>query len=183
MTADLAALVRDGEILNVGIVIYDQVEELDFVGPYETFKAASFLAAQQLGRETPPLKVFTVAQTSDLVATSGGLRIQPDYSFADVPQIHLLVIPGGNARPQVENTAMMAWLAQVTPQAHIKSSVCTGAFLLGKLGLLDGHAATTHWASLDRLAEQYPWSRCSATCAGWMRGIWSRPRESPPALI
>src|SRR5215469_12202075 len=134
MTADLAALVRDDEPLNVGIVLYDQVEELDFVGPYETFKVASFLAARQLGRETLPLKVFTVAETPNLVATSGGLRIQPDYSFADVPQIHLLVIPGGNSRPQLENAAMMTWLAQVSPQAHVNSSVCTGAFLLGKLG-------------------------------------------------
>jgi putative intracellular protease/amidase len=77
----------DDEPVNVGIVLYDQVEELDFVGPYETFKAASFLAARHLGRDTLPLKVFTLAQTSDLVATSGGLRIQPDYSFASCPSL------------------------------------------------------------------------------------------------
>jgi transcriptional regulator GlxA family with amidase domain len=159
MTADLAALIRDDEAFeafNVGIVLYDQVEELDFVGPYETFKSASFQAARRLGRDTLPLKVFTVAETRDVVATSGGLRIQPDYGFADAPRIHLLVIPGGNSRPQLENVTMMAWLAQVAPQAHVRSSVCTGAFLLGKLGLLDGHAATTHWGSLERLAAQFP---------------------------
>lgn len=155
MTADLAGLIHD-EPLTVGIVIYDQVEELDFVGPYETFKAAAFQGARSLGRETPALKVFTVAERAELVTTSGGLRIQPDYGFTDAPRIDLLVIPGGRSGPQLENAAMMEWLRRVTPQAHVKSSVCTGAFLLGELGLLDGHTATTHWGSLDRLAERYP---------------------------
>jgi transcriptional regulator GlxA family with amidase domain len=156
MAADLAGLIRDDEPLTVGIVLYEQVEELDFVGPYETFKAAAFAAAEHLGRETPPLRVFTVAEQPKLVATSGGLRVQPDYGFADAPRIDLLVIPGGNTGPQLENAAMVDWLKRVTPQARLNSSVCTGAFLLGKLGLLDGHAATTHWGSLDHLAERYP---------------------------
>ena len=156
MTADLAGLIYADEPLTVGIVLYEQVEELDFVGPYETFKAAAFTGAQHLGRETPALRVFTVAERPELVATSGGLRVQPDYSFADAPPIDLLVIPGGNTRPQLENAAMLDWLRRITPHARVNMSVCTGAFLLGQLGLLDGHAATTHWGSLDRLAERYP---------------------------
>ena len=156
MAADATAPLRDDETLNVGIVLYPNVEELDFCGPYEAFKAASFQGADLRKRQTMPLQVFTVAETSDLVATGGGLRIQPDYSFADAPQIDLLVVPGGNASGQLENATMMEWLARVTPQARVRTSVCTGAFLLGKVGLLDGRAATTHWASMDRLAEAFP---------------------------
>jgi transcriptional regulator GlxA family with amidase domain len=156
MATDETTFLGDDETLNVGIVLYHNVEELDFCGPYETFKAASFEGAQACGRETLPFKVFTVAETADLVATGGGLRIQPDYSFADAPQIDLLVVPGGNASAQLENTAMMEWLARITPQARLNTSVCTGAFMLGKVGLLDGRSATTHWASLDKLAEAFP---------------------------
>lgn len=156
MATDATATLRDDETLNVGIVLYPNVEELDFCGPYEAFKAASFQGADLRQRETLPFQVFTVAETSELVATGGGLRIQPDYSFADAPQIDLLVVPGGDSGTQVENTAMMEWLARVTPQARVRTSVCTGAFMLGKVGLLDGRAATTHWASLDRLTEAFP---------------------------
>ncbi len=156
MTTETDGRLPDGEMLNVGIVIYDQVEELDFVGPYETFKAAGYQAARLRGLETKLITVFTVAEKPETVATSGGLRIQPDYSFADAPAINLLVIPGGYAGPQMENPAMQEWLARVTPQARINSSVCNGALILAKTGLLDGHAATTHWGSLDRLAELFP---------------------------
>jgi transcriptional regulator GlxA family with amidase domain len=156
LATDTSVTLRDDETLTVGIVLYDQVEELDFVGPYETFKAASFQGASLLGRETLPWQVFTVAETSELVATGGGLRIKPDYSFADAPQIDLLVVPGGNSRPQLENAAMVEWLARVTSQARLNTSVCTGAFMLGKVGLLDGRSVTTHWGSLDRLAEFIP---------------------------
>jgi transcriptional regulator GlxA family with amidase domain len=147
---------RDDETLGVGILLYDQVEELDFCGPYETFKAASFQAARLRGRDHVPFTVFTVAERSDLVRTSGGLGIQPDYSFADAPAIDLLIVPGGNTTPQLDNPAMLDWLGRVTSQARINSSVCTGAFLLGKLGLLDGHPVTTHWSALDRLAAMFP---------------------------
>jgi transcriptional regulator GlxA family with amidase domain len=150
---------RDDETLGVGILLYEKVEELDFCGPYETFKAASFQAARLRGREHFPFTVFTVAERSDLVRTSGGLRILPDFSFADAPAIDLLVIPGGNTSPQLDNPAMLDWLSRVTSQARINSSVCTGAFLLGKLGLLDGHPVTTHWSALDRLATTFPETR------------------------
>jgi transcriptional regulator GlxA family with amidase domain len=147
---------RDGETLTVGIVLYEGVEELDFVGPYETFKASGYQAARLRGLETRPVTVFTVAERPGPLATSGGLRIIPDYSFAATPAIDLLIIPGGNVGPQIENAAMQGWLMQVTAQARINSSVCNGALILGKTGLLDGHTATTHWGSLDRLAELYP---------------------------
>ncbi len=156
MASAETALLRDDETLNVGIVLYPKVEELDFAGPYETFTAASFQGAILRGRKTLPFQVFTVAEKPGVLVAGHGLRIQPDYSFADAPRIDLLVVPGGNASAQLENTAMVEWLARVTAQTRLNTSVCTGAFMLGKVGLLDGRSVTTHWASLDRLAEFVP---------------------------
>ena len=156
MATDTTGLLRDDETLNVGIVLYYNVEELDFCGPYETFKAAAYHGAEYRKNDVPPFKVFTVAETSDLVETGGGLHIQPDYSFANAPHIDLLVVPGGDASSQLENAPMMEWLARTSQQTRLNTSVCTGAFMLGKIGLLDGRAVTTHWSSLDRLAEFIP---------------------------
>jgi len=150
---------RADETLGVGILLYDQVEELDFCGPYETFTAASSQAMRLLGRETRPLEVFTLAERAEPVKASHGLRVLPDHGFADHPPIDLLVIPGGNTAPQLENVAVLEWLGRVLPQARINTSVCTGAFLLGKMGLLDGHTVTTHWSALDRLAAMFPLAR------------------------
>ena len=84
-------------------------------------KAAGYQAARLRGLETKLITVITVAEKPETVATSGGLRIQPDYSFADAPAINLLVIPGGYAgTPGSENPAMREWLARVTPQARIE---------------------------------------------------------------
>jgi len=152
----MTAPLREDESLGVGILLYDQVEELDFCGPYETFKVASYHAANHLKRERPPLTVFTVAEHADLIRTSGGLRVQPDYNFANAPTIDILVIPGGSIGPQLTNNAVLEWLAHATSHARINSSVCTGAFLLGKLGLLEGRSVTTHWSALDELARRFP---------------------------
>jgi transcriptional regulator GlxA family with amidase domain len=152
----MAEPLRDDESLSVGIVLYDLMEELDFCGPYEVFKVAALHAAQHASSERPVLTVYTVAERAELVRSSNGLRVQPDYSFADAPAIDILVIPGGDARPQLKNGAMLDWLTRVTSSARINSSVCTGAFLLGTLGLLDHRSATTHWGSLDSLASQFP---------------------------
>src|SRR5215467_14410770 len=88
--ADMAAPPRDDESLTVGILLFDQVEELDFCGPYEAFAVASFHAMAHTKRERPALTVCTVAERPDLVRTGGGLRVQPDYTFADAPPIDIL---------------------------------------------------------------------------------------------
>lgn len=144
------------DTLNVGILLYGQVEELDFVGPYETFKVAGNQAMRLRQREQPAFRVFTVAEHAALVTTSGGLAVQPHFTLANHPPIDLLVVPGGNAEAQLENAAIVNWLRQVTRQTQINTSVCTGAFLLGHVGQADGRRITTHWGSLDRLAERFP---------------------------
>jgi transcriptional regulator GlxA family with amidase domain len=153
---NMAAPLRADESLGVGILLFDHVEELDFCGPYEVFKVAAHHAADDSKRERPALTVFTMAEHADLIRTGGGLRVQPDYSFADAPTIDILVIPGGDTRPLLTNRALLEWLRPVTAHARISSSVCTGAFVLGALGLLEGRSATTHWGSLDELARRFP---------------------------
>ena len=73
-----------------------------------------------------------------------------------------MVIPGGRTNLQMERQAVLEWLRKVTPQAQLNTSVCTGAFLLGAVGLLDGHTVTTHWSALDELAKQYPEAQVAA---------------------
>jgi len=142
-----------GAALAVGILIFDDVEVLDFCGPFEVFS----VAARITEGEPPAFTVFTVAERAGLVSARGGLRVQPDYTIADHPPIDLLVVPGGwGTRREVNNATLIAWIARVTAGARLTTSVCTGAFLLAKAGLLAGHAATTHWQSLDRLAASYP---------------------------
>jgi transcriptional regulator GlxA family with amidase domain len=143
-----------GRPFNIGILLYDQVEELDFCGPYETFKSAAHARRQR--ERTPEWQVFTVAEESGLLSTSGDLRIQPHYTFENHPPIDLLLVPGGAANRQLERPVVLEWLRRVTPTAQLNTSVCTGAFLLGAVGLLDGHSATTHISALDNLAQRFP---------------------------
>ncbi len=145
--------VEGAAALTVGILIFDDVEVLDFCGPFEVFSVAARIAAD----EPPAFTVFTVAERAGLVAARGGLRVRPDYTLADHPPIDLRVVPGGwGTRREVGNAALIAWIARVAAGARLTTSVCTGAFLLAKAGLLEGRAATTHWQSLDRLAATYP---------------------------
>lgn len=139
--------------LAVGILIFDDVEVLDFCGPFEVFSVAARIAED----ESPAFTVFTVAERADLVSARGGLRVRPDYTLADHRPIDLLVVPGGwGTRREVRNTDLIAWIARVAASSQLTTSVCTGAFLLAKAGVLEGRAATTHWQSLDRLAAAYP---------------------------
>jgi len=134
------------ETFNMGIFLYDGVEELDFCGPFEVLKAAAYT---RRGRgQNPAWEVFTVAEEPGLLKTSGELLIQPHFTFHDHPHIDLLLIPGGMTNLQMERQAVLEWLRKVTPQAQLNTSVCTGAFLLGAVGLLDGHTVTTHWSAV-----------------------------------
>ena len=148
---------RTDETFNVGIFLYDGVEELDFCGPFEVLKAAASIRSAR--RQNPAWRVFTVAEEPGLLKTSGELLIQPHFTFHDHPRIDLLLVPGGRTNLQMEKATVLAWVGNVTSHAQLNTSVCTGAFLLGAAGLLDGHAVTTHWSALDELARQFPSAR------------------------
>jgi transcriptional regulator GlxA family with amidase domain len=101
--------------------------------------------------------VFTIAQTDRIVKARGNLQVKPDYTIENHPPIDLLIVPGGwGTRREVENEVLIDWLAKVSRATQLNASVCTGSFLLGKIGLLDGKKATTHWGSLDRMAQTFP---------------------------
>ncbi|MBV9230187.1 MAG: DJ-1/PfpI family protein, partial [Chloroflexi bacterium] len=123
---------------NIGIFLYDGVEELDFCGPFEVLKAAAYTRSTR--EQSPAWQVFTVAEEPGLLKTSGELLVQPHYTFHDHPRIDLLLIPGGRTDLQLEKPVVIEWVRRVTPRTQLNTSVCTGAFLLGAAGLLDGHA-------------------------------------------
>lgn len=142
--------------LRVGILIFDGVEVLDFAGPYEVFSRTRTRPGPDSRRsdEHAPFEVFTVAGSPRTVAATGGLQVVPDYDFADVPDIDWLVVPGGfGTRHLLGDEATLAWIGDVAARAERVASVCTGALLLARLGLLAGRSATTHRAALELLAN------------------------------
>ncbi len=149
--------INQGDPMNVGILIFDDVEVLDFCGPFEVFSVTRREGVASQDEANKPFAVFTIAQTGNIVKARGGLLVQPHFIIENHPPIDLLVVPGGwGTRREVDNPVITDWLSTVTKETQLNTSVCTGAFLLAKIGLLDDKAATTHWASLDRLQQTFP---------------------------
>jgi transcriptional regulator GlxA family with amidase domain len=139
-----------------GIVLFENVEVLDFCGPFEVFSVTRLNEEER--REVPsPFEVFLVAEKSDLVTTTGGMKVIPDFTFQTCPELDILVVPGGwGTRSEIKNPVMLDWLRNCGSEVETLTSVCTGSMLLGFAGLLDGHHATTHWHSLDWMRESFP---------------------------
>lgn len=137
----------------VGILLFDEVEVLDFAGPFEVFSVTR--VEDGAGQ---PFDVYTVAQEKRLIKARNGLMVEPRCSFEDAPVFDILVVPGGYGAEEVEihNRVLLDWLRGRAAEVTIMASVCTGAFLLAEAGLLGGRRATTHWMDLDRLAREYP---------------------------
>jgi transcriptional regulator GlxA family with amidase domain len=142
---------------NVGILIFPDVEILDFCGPFEVFASATLPAQTDGGPEMRLFEVFTIAERSKLVACRGGLLVQPNHTLDEHPPLDLVVIPGGyGTRREQENPVILDWIARLRRTGALTTSVCTGAFLLGAAGLLDGLRATTHWTTIDGLRAHLP---------------------------
>lgn len=140
----------------VGIVIFDDVEVLDFCGPFEVFSAVR-LNEDKRREEPSPFEVLLVAEKSAAVSASGGMQVIPHHTFHTCPRLDVLVVPGGwGTRRELENPAMLDWLRQRAAEVETLASVCTGSMLLGFAGLLDGRHATTHWKSLDWMRDSFP---------------------------
>ena len=132
----------------IGIAIFEGVEELDFVGPWEV-----------LGMWTGQwpedgAKVFTMAQHEGVVECAKGLRVIPDHTWKSAPPMDVLIYPGGRGtRPQVSDEEILAWLNTQAERGTLMTSVCTGSLVYAAAGLLDGRPATTHWSTLDSLSK------------------------------
>ena len=138
-------------IRTVGILLFNEVEVLDFAGPFEVFSLAENDSSDK------HFDVITIAEQQAPISARNGLTVIPDYSFDNHPTIDVLVIPGGYGAEKVEinNPIVIDWIISQAKITELTLSVCTGALLLAKAGLLAGKSATTHWMDLDNLAS-YP---------------------------
>lgn len=139
---------REAGVRNVAIYVYDDVEVMDFCGPFEVFSAANELNGWQL------LQVHTVSLDGGPVRARNGLVVQPLAAAADAPAPDVLVVPGGDgSRAQMRSEAAIEWVRRAAAGAELVLSVCTGALILGRAGLLEGLTATTHRSALRLLAD------------------------------
>lgn len=131
--------------MKFGVLVFDGVEELDFVGPWEILKIWSKVAGG-------PEDCFIIAESKSPITCARGLSINPHISFEDSPKLDYLLVPGGRGtRKEVENRSLLAFVERQAKGCQAVLSVCTGSFILHAAGLLSGKKATTHWASLERL--------------------------------
>lgn len=144
--------------LLVGILVFDDVEVLDFAGPFEVFSGT------RAPDGDPYVHVVTVGATAQ-VRTRGGLRLLPTHTLADCPALDALIVPGGpgaDERSAIQDECILPFLRRRAGSTATVASVCTGAFLLGRAGLLDGRRATTHTAALEALQREFPASEVIA---------------------
>lgn len=140
----------------IGIVIFDEVEVLDFCGPFEVFSVTR--QDEERRRDEPsPFEVMLVAEFDRTVTATGGMKVVPDFTFENCPALDILVVPGGlGTRREMKNNAMLSFVVSRSDHVETLASVCTGSLILGNAGLLDGLRATTHWRSLDLMRELFP---------------------------
>jgi len=141
---------------NVGIYIYDDVEVLDLGGPFEVFTTASRMKARLAPDAAKPFEVFTIADAVRPVQARAGLMITPGFDIINHPKVDLLLIPGGVHNSELERDHILKWIATTAAKAELTASVCTGAFLLAKAGLLDGATITTHWEDIADFRAMFP---------------------------
>lgn len=141
---------------NVGIYLFPEVEALDFAGPYEVFTTASRVSRRLDSHLSEPFRVFSVSLSDVPVRARAGMRIVPDHVIAQHPPIDVLVIPGGVVTQELNKPALLRWVSTCADTAEQVSSVCTGAFVLAKAGVITRGRVTTHWEDQRDLAEAFP---------------------------
>ena len=135
----------------VAFTISEGVTVIDFAGPWEVFQDVHVRERGSSHDDQMPFQLFTVSDKTEPITGSGGLKLVPDYTFESAPQPKVIVVPA-----QRGSQALHTWLRKLAPATDVIMSVCTGAFQLGKAGLLTGKSATTHHDFLDRFAETFP---------------------------
>jgi transcriptional regulator GlxA family with amidase domain len=138
---------------NVAIVLYEGVEVLDFSGPAEVFAAAAGFAGTG---EQAAFRTYTMGVTTDAILSQGFVRVVPEFSIDDAPKPDVIVLPGGSSGRLTNDSTFMAWATKAMQDAEVTLTVCTGAFVAAKAGLLDGQVATTWYDAIDRLRQAAP---------------------------
>ncbi|MEM9406969.1 MAG: DJ-1/PfpI family protein [Acidobacteriota bacterium] len=139
---------------SVGILLFENVEVLDFAGPFEVFSRARLEpgAPSRRSEDSAPFDVFTVSASGERLEATGGLVVEPKESFASAPPIDILLVPGGfGTRALTNHEPTISWIRERAAAASLVTSVCTGALLLAEAGLLEGRRATTHHGALELL--------------------------------
>ncbi len=133
--------------ITTGMLIFDDAEELDFVGPWEVFTMARHIK--------PDDRVVTIAPSHEPIRAAKGMRIIPDHSFADAPELDVVLVPGGiGTRREVNNPVLIDWLRKAGARCTWVTSVCTGSLLLHQAGFAVGKRITTHWGFVPALRER-----------------------------
>lgn len=136
---------------NVAILLFNEVEVLDFAGPFEVFSITNSLEGDSL------FNVYTVAETTQPILARNHLSINPDYTLENHPLPDIVIIPGGfGSRAALKQDHIIQWVQKSTQQAELVLSVCTGALILAKAGLLNGLTATTHHHAFEELRQLAP---------------------------
>lgn len=146
LSAEKSKLVPPRGSIPVAILISAGLNVIDFSGPWGVFESVSLPDANEA-----PFRLFTVAESAEVVISGSGMKLVPHYTFANVPEVKVVVVPA-----QRGSEAMREWLQKIAVTADVTMSVCTGAFHLAKAGLLSGKAATTHHEFLDKLEREFP---------------------------
>src|SRR5262245_41891511 len=168
-TAGFGAMIATGSVLSVAapsakkltppakgkipvaFTISDGVTVIDFAGPWEVFQDVMIRERGSNHDDQMPFQLYTVSDTTAPVTGSAGLKLVPDYTFESAPEPKVIVVPA-----QRGSKALHAWLRKMSASTDVLMSVCTGAFQLGRAGLLNGKSATTHHDFLDRFAQSFP---------------------------
>jgi transcriptional regulator GlxA family with amidase domain len=137
--------------LKVGIFVFNEVEVLDFAGPFEVFSLTK-------NGDDKLFEVIIIGETHEPITARNGLTILPTAIFKDNLNLDILIIPGGYGAEEIEikNTTALEWITEQKKKVKILASVCTGALLLAECGILNNKEATTHWMDIDRLEHDYP---------------------------
>jgi transcriptional regulator GlxA family with amidase domain len=140
----------------VAILVFDDVEALDFAGPYEVFTTASRVHGRIHPLDPPLFTTKCIAATAYKIRARAGLSINPDGNFADCTNTDVLIVPGGVVDAAMACKQTIAWIAATAATARTVASVCTGAFLLAHSGVLTSGPVTTHWEDVDDLQRMFP---------------------------
>src|SRR5262249_730998 len=136
----------------VAFLLSDGAVMIDFAGPWEVFQAVYVPSPGATMEEQLPFRLYTVAETTKAITASGGMKIVPDYDLASAPAPKIIVVPAQGATSE----AVLEWMRTSSRTTDVTMSVCTGAFLLAKTGLLSGRSATTHHGSYGLFAMKFP---------------------------